>query len=142
MEARKNDDFSKLLRKIKYKDTGALLESNHLKIGCNLIILEEIIMKKYLAKKFKAFTLIEMVVVLFIITLLMLLILPNLTKQKDSAETKTSDALNTTVQTQAVLYKENHEDTDVVTLQMLKDEKYLSDRQYNQAVKHHIEIEK
>ncbi|MFC6323031.1 prepilin-type N-terminal cleavage/methylation domain-containing protein [Companilactobacillus baiquanensis] len=55
-------------------------------------------------KKFKrtreAFTLIEMVIVLFIISLLLVLIIPNLGTQKNNAVKKTDEAFVTTLQTQ------------------------------------------
>ena len=43
-------------------------------------------MKKLKTYKVKAFTLIEMLVVLLIISVLLLLFVPNLTKQKDSVK--------------------------------------------------------
>ncbi|WP_057770811.1 competence type IV pilus major pilin ComGC [Lactobacillus selangorensis] len=89
-------------------------------------------------KKHKAFTLIEMVIVLFIISLLMLLVLPNVSKQRRNAEVKTNDALVTTVETQATLYEEDTGHPPA-TLADLNDE-YLSDRQLKQANEAQITI--
>ncbi|MFD1417879.1 prepilin-type N-terminal cleavage/methylation domain-containing protein [Companilactobacillus keshanensis] len=57
-------------------------------------------MNKLKKKTREAFTLIEMVIVLFIISLLLLLIVPNLGGQKTNAENKTDEAFRSTLQTQ------------------------------------------
>lgn len=82
----------------------------------------------------KGFTLIEMVIVLFIISLLLLIMIPNLVAQKNNAKNKTDDALRTTIVTQAQMYSEN-ENIDPVNLGMLKDASYITDKQYKQAQK-------
>ncbi|MDO5456955.1 MAG: competence type IV pilus major pilin ComGC [Atopococcus tabaci] len=51
------------------------------------------------------FTLLEMLIVLFVLGLLLLVIIPNVTKHQDSAETKGDAAFAATVQTQVDLYK-------------------------------------
>ena len=61
---------------------------------------EEIEPKK---RKQKAFTLMEMVVVVAIIAVLVLLISPNLWAQKESATKKADEAFMTTLQTQVEL---------------------------------------
>lgn len=53
----------------------------------------------------EGFTLLEMLIVLFILGLLLLVIIPNVTKHQDSAESKGEDAFVSTVQTQVDLYK-------------------------------------
>ena len=50
----------------------------------------ENIMKKF--KNKSAFTLIEMLIVLFIIAILLILIIPNITKNIDTAKDKSSEA--------------------------------------------------
>ncbi len=60
--------------------------------------------KKTLKNK-EAFTLMEMVLVLFIISVLMLMIIPNVANTKNSVETKGTDALAVVVQTQADMYE-------------------------------------
>lgn len=52
------------------------------------------------------FTLIEMVVVIAIVAMLMVLIIPNVTKQKDNASSKTDQAFIQTIQTQVDLAEE------------------------------------
>lgn len=56
-------------------------------------------------QKKRGFTLIEMVIVMFIISLLLLLIIPNLSQQKDRAEAKSDHAFIETLQTQLDLHK-------------------------------------
>ncbi|MBL1059567.1 MULTISPECIES: prepilin-type N-terminal cleavage/methylation domain-containing protein [Lactobacillus] len=74
-------------------------------------------MKKYLlnilakSRRQEGFTLIEMVVVIAIIVILMVLIVPNMLNQKEKAETRTSDAFKTTLQTQVEMYKDDGHDT-------------------------------
>ena len=51
-------------------------------------------------KNKKAFTLIEMLIVLFIIAILLILIIPNITKNIDTAKDKSSEAYEKTVQSQ------------------------------------------
>lgn len=96
----------------------------------------------------KAFTLIEMVIVLFIISLLLLIMIPNLVQQKDHANSKSEEAFRTTLVTQAGLYlennydkgsKENNTSTNTadksdgkVTIKELEDGKYIT---HNQALK-------
>ncbi|MGL5899700.1 MAG: competence type IV pilus major pilin ComGC [Lactobacillaceae bacterium] len=95
---------------------------------------------KYLKyKKTSAFTLIEMVIVLFIIGILMLLILPNLNAQKQKAENKTDAALVTTIQTQIDLYEDDIEKP--VTLEKLKNAGAINDKQVKQAKKANITID-
>lgn len=53
----------------------------------------------------EGFTLLEMLIVLFILGLLLLVIIPNVTKHQDSAESKGEAAFISTVQTQVDLYK-------------------------------------
>ena len=72
-------------------------------------------MKKIL-KKFKnkeAFTLIEMLIVLFIIAILLILIIPNITKNIDTAKDKSSEA-----------YEKNEKDSNV-TFEKLVEKHYL-----------------
>lgn len=94
-------------------------------------------------QKRKGFTLLEMSIVIFIIALLILIIVPNITKQKDHATTVHSEALQTMVQTQVNLYLEDQEtDADSgkansidkeASLEDLKDGGYLTEKQFNKA---------
>ena len=65
-------------------------------------------MKKLIMKlkeaKIKAFTLVEMLIVLLIISVLLLLFVPNLTKQKDAVNDKGKAAVVKVVESKAELY--------------------------------------
>lgn len=65
-------------------------------------------MKKLLQMKAKAFTLIEMLIVLIIISVLLLLFVPNLTKQKDAVKETGSSAVVKVVESQAQLFEMNN----------------------------------
>ena len=54
--------------------------------------------------KMKAFTLVEMAIVIFIISLLILIIIPNVAKQRSNAENVNTQALQAELDTQAQLY--------------------------------------
>ncbi|UQS83804.1 competence type IV pilus major pilin ComGC [Bombilactobacillus thymidiniphilus] len=93
-------------------------------------------MKSLRRKKQSAFTLIEMVIVLFIISLLLLIIIPNINSQKNSAKNKTDAAFKTTLQTQVDMY-----DGDNPTWGKLQSDNYLSSAQVNKAQKEGYAIE-
>ena len=86
-------------------------------------------MFKKLSKKRKGFTLIEMVIVLFIISLLLLVVIPNINSQKKSAVNKTDEAFKTTLQTQVDLY----DGTDKVNWDKLESESYITKKQREKA---------
>lgn len=86
-------------------------------------------MKKKLMKKQSAFTLIEMVIVLFIISLLLLIIIPNINTQKHSAQSKTDNAFKSTLQTQVDMY----DDGNNVSWDQLEQDHYLSAAQAKKA---------
>ncbi|GFH42456.1 competence protein ComGC [Lactococcus hodotermopsidis] len=65
----------------------------------------------------KAFTLIEMLVVLLIISVLILLFVPNLASQKETVKNTGNAAVVKVVNSQAELYALDH--TDVATLSIL-----------------------
>lgn len=82
----------------------------------------------------KGFTLIEMVIVLFIISLLLLIMIPNLVEQKNHANQRSNDAFRTTLKTQAELYMENKSnESGKVTVNELVTEKYISESQQKKA---------
>lgn len=84
----------------------------------------------------KGFTLIEMVIVLFVISVIMLLVIPNLSKSKKSIDTTGNEAFVTVVQTQLDLYLMTEDSaglTDANTFDLLGTEKYLNDSQVEQA---------
>ena len=80
-------------------------------------------------KKMSAFTLIEMVLVLFIISLLLLLVIPNINHQRQRANTINTEALDTQFKTQAQLYLEEHPTVDKVSTSELLKDGYLTEEQ-------------
>ena len=94
-------------------------------------------------KKKKGFTLIEMLVVLFIIGLLSLLVIPNLASQREKATDKTDTAIVRVVEDQYQLYLLNEGETsqavdniDGEALNTLVTKKYITQEQkqaYTQA---------
>lgn len=65
-------------------------------------------MKKFLRTKVPGFTLIEMLVVLLIISILLLLFVPNLSQQKDAVSNTGQAAVVKVVESQAELYNISH----------------------------------
>lgn len=63
------------------------------------------LLKQMLQRKAKAFTLIEMLVVLLIISVLLLLFVPNLSRQKDKVKDTGGAAVVKVVESQAELYE-------------------------------------
>ncbi|AZZ61507.1 competence protein ComGC [Oenococcus sp. UCMA 16435] len=94
---------------------------------------------KQLKRRKQSFTLIEMAIVLFIISLLMLLILPNLNSQRKKAENTQAEAMVSVVQTQVDLY-ENDNDDENVSYSDLLSKKYLTEKQIKKAQEFGIKI--
>ncbi|MGT2712759.1 competence type IV pilus major pilin ComGC [Streptococcus oriscaviae] len=65
-------------------------------------------MKKLMKIKTKAFTLVEMLFTLVIISILLLLFVPNLSKQKDAVKDTGGAAVVKVVESQAELYELSH----------------------------------
>lgn len=76
----------------------------------------------------KAFTLIEMLIVLTIITILILLIIPNLTDKNETVHEKGCEALVKTVQAQAGAYQLD-EGKAPSSIDDLKNKNYISEEQ-------------
>lgn len=57
----------------------------------------------------KAFTLVEMLIVLLIVSVLLLLFVPNLSKQKETIEASSGRALVKVIESQAELYELSHD---------------------------------
>lgn len=86
-------------------------------------------MKKLLKKK-KAFTLIELLICLFIIGLMMLLIIPNIAKQREEAQKKSDAAIVKVIENQQELYLlENKDATAKPDATVLKDNGYITQEQ-------------
>ncbi|KRM09259.1 competence type IV pilus major pilin ComGC [Paucilactobacillus suebicus] len=97
------------------------------------------ILNKSLLRKVKGFTLIEMSIVLFIISLLVLIILPNLASQRKHATGVHKDAMVSVVQTQIDLY-ENENGSDAISFETLEKGDYLTKSQVSKAQNEDIEI--
>lgn len=89
-------------------------------------------LRRFWPKRQRAFTLIEMVIVVAIIATLVLLISPNLLAQKDRADEQTNDAFTTTIQSQVELYEENT-GKKPASFQKMVDDHYLTQKQGKQA---------
>ena len=86
--------------------------------------------------KKKGFTLIELLVCLFIIGLMMLLIIPNIAKQRESAQEKSNAAIVRVVKAQQQAYMIDLKTNDIPTLEQLNEKGYINDSQvdaYNKA---------
>lgn len=90
-------------------------------------------------KKREAFTLLEMSIVLFIISLLILIVLPNLTTQRKNAKHIHGDAMVSVIQTQVDEFA-NDSGRENVSLEELKEAKYLTAAQVKKAKEQHIVI--
>lgn len=88
----------------------------------------------------KGFSLLEMLVVIFIISLLLLLVIPNVNKQRASAEKQANDALVNTIQTQVELYRMDG-NGEPSTLSDLTPGGYLNKEQITRAEKAKITLE-
>ena len=98
--------------------------------------------KKSQSKNKSAFTLIEMAVVLFIISLLILLIVPNLSKQRTHADKVNTEALQTELNSQAQLYADDKNVAiETVNVKMLENDKYLTEKQAEKMQAKHLEPE-
>ena len=88
--------------------------------------------------KKKGFTLIELLVCLFIIGLMMLLIIPNITKQREEAKKKSDAAIVHIVKNQQQAYMLDNNTNTVPTVEELLNQKYIDQKQldaYNRAPK-------
>ncbi|TPR24378.1 prepilin-type N-terminal cleavage/methylation domain-containing protein [Apilactobacillus micheneri] len=93
-----------------------------------------------ICKKRSGFTLIEMTIVLFIISLLILIIVPNLNGQRKKAESVHNNAMISLVQSQIDAYLIDKGDSNV-TYQSLKENDYLNSSQISRAEKQGINID-
>lgn len=78
-----------------------------------------------------AFTLIEMLVVLIIITALVLIFVPNLLQQSDKARNQSDKAFQQVIDNQVVLYENDHPRQKPTKWEDLSG--YLSDKQLREA---------
>lgn len=84
-------------------------------------------LRKLLKKKASAFTLVEMLIVLVIISVLLLLFVPNLSQQKDKIQSTGNAAVVKVVESQAELYELTA--TDQASLGKLVDAGHITQKQ-------------
>lgn len=96
-------------------------------------------MKKKLLNN-NGFTLVEMILVLFVISVLLILVIPNVTKQKEKIDHQGTDALVTVVETQIELYQLEKGNVESVTFEMLEKAGYLKNKQVKNAKDKGIKI--
>ncbi|GEK05490.1 competence type IV pilus major pilin ComGC [Schleiferilactobacillus harbinensis] len=96
-----------------------------------------LVKKQWMAKRKerKGFTLLEMLLVVFIIAALLLLVLPNLINQQKSVSTKTDDAFVTAVQNQVTIYTSDKNGEIPKDFGILEKANYLSSKQAKDAAK-------
>ena len=87
----------------------------------------------------RAFTLLEMAIVLFIISLLVLIVLPNLSTQREHATKIHENAMTNVVQTQLDLY-ENDTGQRAQSIDQLVENQYLTAAQAHKATSEHIKV--
>ena len=85
--------------------------------------------KKKQRINYEGFTLLEMLVVLLIISVLILLFVPNLSKHKDGVDKKGNEAIVKIVETQIDLY--SMEKNQIPTVEQLLKEEYITQEQYD-----------
>ena len=79
--------------------------------------------------KKKGFTLIELLVCLFIIGLMMLLIIPNIAKQRETAQNKADDAIVKVIKNQQELYQLDKNVNEKPTADQLAKDNYITAEQ-------------
>lgn len=86
--------------------------------------------KRFLALKNRGFTLLEMVIVMFVIGILMLLFIPNLSQQRASIAQKGDAALVKVFETQKEVYLLDHTPKGDITPETLYNAKLITKDQY------------
>ncbi|MDY7332712.1 competence type IV pilus major pilin ComGC [Streptococcus suis] len=90
-------------------------------------------MKKLMKLKKKAFTLVEMLVVLLIVSVLLLLFVPNLSKQKETIKESGGTAVVKVVESQMELYELEHDKE--ATVADLQAAGYITEKQAEEYAK-------
>ncbi|MGO3731847.1 MAG: competence type IV pilus major pilin ComGC [Vagococcus sp.] len=91
-------------------------------------------------KKNAGFTLLEMLIVLFVIAVLIILFVPNLVKQTDSINKQGDAALEKVIETQSEMYYLDHNERPTST-EVLLEGGYISKDQKAKADKLEIKVE-
>lgn len=93
---------------------------------------------KVIKKQYAGFTLVEMLIVLFVISVLVLLFVPSLTNQRSRITESGNQAFIQVVQTQVELYQMN--EGQPVTYSNLVANNYLSQEQADRAVELNLDL--
>lgn len=93
---------------------------------------------KVIKKQYAGFTLVEMLIVLFVISVLVLLFVPSLTNQRSRITESGNQAFIQVVQTQVELYQMN--EGQPVTYSNLVENNYLSQEQADRAVELNLDL--
>lgn len=93
---------------------------------------------KVIKKQYAGFTLVEMLIVLFVISVLVLLFVPSLTNQRSRITESGNQAFIQVVQTQVELYQMNEDQP--VTYSNLVANNYLSQEQADRAVELNLDL--
>ncbi|MDR1521686.1 MAG: prepilin-type N-terminal cleavage/methylation domain-containing protein [Streptococcaceae bacterium] len=81
---------------------------------------------KKLQKEISGFTLVETLIVLLILSILILIMVPNLMQHKDFAEKKSDEALIHVVESQMTMYELEQAKSDKPSLEELKDAGFIT----------------
>lgn len=88
--------------------------------------------RKQLKNK-RGFSLVEMLIVLIVVSLLMAIIIPNVAGQRERIDAQAQSNMAEIIENQVETYRLVNGRTAEVTLQILLDEEYITDRQSEQA---------
>ncbi|CRH17758.1 competence type IV pilus major pilin ComGC [Carnobacterium maltaromaticum] len=89
----------------------------------------------------KGFTLVEMILVLFVISVLLILVIPNVVQQKKKIDNQGTEALMTVIETQIELFLLEKEPGIEVSFAALKADNYLKQKQIDNAINKGLSIE-
>lgn len=89
----------------------------------------------------KGFTLVEMILVLFVISVLLILVIPNVVQQKKKIDNQGTEALMTVIETQIELFLLEKEPGIEVSFASLKADNYLKQKQIDNAINKGLAIE-
>ncbi|HCM89511.1 MULTISPECIES: competence type IV pilus major pilin ComGC [Vagococcus] len=95
--------------------------------------------KKQKNKKYEGFTLLEMLIVMFVIAILIVLFVPNLMKQTDGINKKGDIALEKVIETQSEMYYLDKESRPTSTKELF-DGGYISKEQKKKADELEIKV--
>lgn len=95
------------------------------------------LINKFLKSKRKnkkaAFTLVEMLVVLAVVAVLMIILVPNVTAQRERIDRQSKENISEVIATQANAYQLIEGNSSAPTLQQLLDKEYITKKQADKA---------